>query len=134
MVVWHMIGFWTFVSHVAFNDDQRAAAATAARPEKSVHQNVYTSKTAAKQLAQNNPENCIALAIDRMSGAAAPESCPANGKPFADAGHTRRDNLAYTRPRLQDPQLWAGVTAVERAPETGTIDESAFDLTIRPGP
>lgn len=133
MFVWHMIGFWSFVSHVAFNGDQRAAA-TAINPEKQADRRAFGRGMDGKPLANHSAENCIALAIDRMSGAAAPGPCAPNGKPLADAGHTRRRDIAFARLRPQDSQTWAGVTAVESEVAIETIDESAFDLTIRPGP
>jgi hypothetical protein len=131
MLAWHVIGFWSFVSDVAFNDDARTVAGSSARAQRSAA--VVSHKPSTRG---DNPSNrnCVALAIDRTSGDAKPGACPVDNKPLADAGRTRRDDLAFSKPRLQDPQVWAGVTAVEAENAPEAIDESAFDLTIRPGP
>ncbi len=134
MFVWHMIGFWTFISHVAFNDDARVA--TTANTSSTIAVPLSKPKPIAKgnSLGSIHAGNCIALEIDRTSGDAKPGTCPVDEKPLADAGRTRRDDLAFSRPRLQDPQIGSDVTAVGNEVAAETIDESSFDLTIRPGP
>lgn len=131
MLAWHVIGFWSFVSDVTFNDHARTATASSGSPQRSAADLSHKPNTRS-----DNPSNrnCVALAIDRASGDAIPGACPADDKPLADAGRTPRDDLAFSKPRLQDPQIWAGVTAVEPEISPEPIDESAFDLTIRPGP
>lgn len=131
MLAWHVIGFWSFVSDVTFNDQARTAAASSGGPQRSAA--VFSHKP---NTSSDNPRNrnCVALAIDRTSGDAKPGACPVDDKPLADAGRTPRDDLAFSKPRLQDPQIWAGVTAVEPEISPESIDESAVDLTIRPGP
>lgn len=131
MLAWHVIGFWSFVSDVAFNDDARTAAAPSGNPQQSVAVIGHKPRSRGENISNRN---CLALAIDRTSGDAKPGACPVDDKPLADAGRTRRDDLAFSKPRLQDPQIWADVTAVEPENMPESIDESAFDLTIRPGP
>ena len=131
MLAWHVIGFWSFISDVAFNDSARTAAASSGRPQRSAA--VHSHKLGMRGVNPSN-RNCLALAIDRTSGDAKPGACPVDETPLADAGRTRRDDLAFSKPRLQDPQIWADVTAVEPENAPESIDESAFDLTIRPGP
>ncbi len=134
MMVWHMIGFWSFVSHVAFNDDARVAATAIGSRRNAVPMQIFKPKAPSSDLTQINSGNCVALAIDRASGDAKPGTCPVDEWPLADAGRTRRDDLAFSRPRLHDPQIWADLTAVESEVAAEQIDESAFDLAIRPGP
>ena len=131
MLAWHVIGFWSFVSDVAFNGDARTAAASSGSEQRSAA--VHSHKPGTRGDSPSN-QNCVALAINRTSGDAKPGACPVDEKPLADAGRTPRDDLAFSKPRLQDPQIWAGVTAVEPEIMPDSIDESAFDLTIRPGP
>ncbi len=134
MCAWHMIGFWSFVANVVFNDDQRVAATAKSSSKIAVRLRKSAPTGTGNSLRSIHAGNCIALEIDRTSGDAKPGTCPVDEKPLADAGRTRRDDLVSTRPRLQDPQVWAGVTADESEVAAEAIDESAFDLTIRPGP
>ena len=134
MLVWHMISFWTFVSHVAFNDDERVAATALGGPLNAVPGQMNKPKAPSNEHKKINPENCVALAINRASGDAKPGTCSVDAWPLADAGRTPHDDLAFSRPRLQDPQIWAAVTAVESEVAAEQIDEAAFDLAIRPGP
>jgi hypothetical protein len=131
MLAWHVIGFWSFVSDVAFNDDARTAAGSSGRAQRSATVVRHNPSTRG-----DNPSNrnCVALAIDRTSGDAKPGACPVHEEPLADAGRIRREDLAFSKPRLQDPQIWVNATAVEPEVAADAIDESAFDLTIRPGP
>ena len=134
MCAWHMIGFWSFVANVAFNDDRRVAAT--ANDDSKIAASLRKSKLIANGNSRDtiHAGNCIALEIDRTSGDAKPGACPVDEKPLADAGRTRRDDLAFSRPRMQDPQIWSNVTAVESEVAAETIDELSFDLTIRPSP
>lgn len=134
MFAWHVIGFWSFVTHVAFNDDARVATTASGSQQNVVPPQKFKTSANGNDLEHINPGNCVALAIDRTGGEAKPGACPADGRPLTDAGRTRRSDLTFARPRLQDPQIWAGVTAVESEVAADTIDESDFDLTIRPGP
>ncbi len=131
MLAWHLIGFGSFVSDVAFNDHARSAAASSGSPQRSAADLGHKPNT---RIDNPTNRNCVALAINRTSGDAIPGACPADDKPLADAGRTPRDDRAFSKPRLQDPEIWAGVTAVEPEISPEPIDESAFDLTIRPGP
>lgn len=134
MFAWHLIGFWSFVSNVAFNDDQRVTAAANGGAKIAVPLRKSKPVANGNSLASIHAGNCIALEIDRTSGDAKPGNCPVDEKPLADAGRTRRDDLAFSRPRLQDPQIWTDVTAVKSEVAAEAIDETSFDLTIEPAP
>lgn len=139
MITWHFIGFWSFVSNVVYTGEPVPQIVTG-----SISNAGNSADPAPGSLVvKADPAKCIVLEIDRALGEARPSACTAALEPLRDAGYRRRSDRAYARPRLQDPNIWAGTTAVETAAAVtevapasrdASLDISEFDLEIKPEP
>ena len=140
MLAWHVIGFWTFLSDVVLNaNDTRATrsvpVATRAQPQKTpkvaakaptATDAASTTPVAAQKLAaslsgiaETGPPPpaetvCMTLALNRVAGTTAPAACAEEAVAgLRDSGFNRRADRLALRPRLQDPVVWTGGTAVD---------------------
>ena len=138
IVASHVIGFWSFVSHIVVhghdNDRGRrpvtAAVSTPALRSDVAQKVVVIPPAAARTGAEAAPGRCIALSIDRAQGETHLVSCEEHETALRDAGFRRRGDLVAARPRLQDPAAWSNTTAVQSDIETGTLQASDVDLSL----
>lgn len=147
MVVWHVVGFWAFVSDVVLNAPGTEAVRpqpveytkTTASPSANTAQITTGSITTAGSATRPAPaprEPCLALELDRHSGATRTTACPDDDNGLRDAGYQRRADRTVLTPRLENPTAWA--TGTQMSPETHaqapTVSETDFNLEIRADP
>lgn len=162
MVAWHAVGFWGFVSASVFNGPGTAtviAETPSARPLVNFKSIITTSSTASAPMTTGTmntapmntglmttgslatfsaqPKLCVALAIDRATGATAAKPCGADDQPMRDAGRRRRaDRMAGIEARLQNAGSWATDTQTEApsasaaSAQTNAVSDGDFDLTL----
>lgn len=142
VLAWHAIGIGGLFSNAASNT--RAvpdAPATPARVETAraapAAPSLQTgSLPSAQSIFNLDPRACMALALDRSSGATRTERCPDEPVPMRDAGRQRRGDLV-ARARMPDSETWSTATAVETAPvpppapSAGTLEPSDVNLEIQ---
>lgn len=145
MLTWHLIGFWTFVHDVAFNDersgqlsraDDRLSDASSSSPYATkVRLSVASHEVAAAQIttgsiapaarAGSRPApkvaivtDCILLVRNGTHGDTRPAACPELATPLRDAGRRGRSHRAPdVQARLGNQAAWASATDVsETAP------------------
>jgi hypothetical protein len=85
----------------------------------------------AQALYNLDPKSCLALMLDRTSGATHIEKCADDQSPMRDAGRQRRGDLAVLA-RNVDPKAWNRGTAIEAPQEPGvnTLQPGDFNLEI----
>lgn len=167
MLAWHVIGFWTFLSDVVLNANETRATrsgpvAARAQPHRTskvavkgaaVTDVASTAPVAAQKLAASlsgTAESgapppaetvCMTLALNRVAGTTAPAACAEEAVAgLRDSGFNRRADRLAQRPRLQDPVVWTGGTAVDttrvepaRAAETEAEADPAMGYgTLQP--
>lgn len=126
MLVWHTVGFWTFVSDVVLNaNDPRARTLEAFLPSLAApapapkvmsripESAVITAPQALRTATAATPFACVSLALDRTAGITNAQSCKGSPAELRDAGFNRRTDRLALRPRLQDPVAWTDTTAVQ---------------------
>lgn len=126
MLVWHTVGFWTFVSDVVLNaNDPRARTLEAFLPSLAVpalsekamsripESAVISAPQALKTATAATPFACVSLALDRAAGITNAQTCKGSPAELRDGGFNRRTDRLALRPRLQDPVAWTDTTAVQ---------------------
>ncbi|MGQ0456495.1 MAG: hypothetical protein ACT4OU_05480 [Hyphomicrobium sp.] len=141
-IAWHFVGFWSFVTAIAFNGDVRdhqapAHAGGAAVPHRG---GIVTGSIARPE--EGSASGCIALAIDRFNGGIQPGPCDeATGDPVRAGAAARKGDRSLTSfserierdiDRASTPNTSDGDAAI--TPSTPQIDDADFDLQLRPGP
>ncbi|NOT70220.1 MAG: hypothetical protein HOP09_02740 [Hyphomicrobium sp.] len=161
MVSWHAVGFWGFVSQSVLNGPGRSPAQIAAQPttvtEKTLLQPAQVSsslanasQTGTSQITTGSlptfvplPGACMALTVDRTTGATVARTCDVGEQPMRDAGRRRKgDRMPGAEARLQEPTVWASATTatpVENALTAQDLQaappaEQDFDLRLRVEP
>ena len=81
MMAWHAIGFWGFVSETVLAHNDSGASSIWVAPTKLQH------KAASPITTRQGP--CVALIIDRASGATTTAPCPNTSESLRDAGVQR---------------------------------------------
>lgn len=157
ILAWHVVGFWSFVSDVVLNandaDPARGATALAPKPGETALEPIERAAIAAPSgFAAGKPppklatrlsgglvvspiepaaSSCMTLALDRGSGATAPVACADETiAGLRDAGYNVRSDRLALRPRLQDPLVWTGGTAVATPPAEPPLTEAAAGTSI----
>lgn len=142
MAAWHAVGFWGFVSATVLKDPDRspAVAVQSAPLQPRVHFNsvITTGSTMPASTATFSPQPsaCLALVVDRTSGATNAVACRADQQPLRDAGRRKRtDRMPGIEARLQNAGSWATDTRAEVATSRdgdgrGTLNDRDFDLTV----
>ena len=150
MLAWHALGFGarfsSFVANApAVSTGPAAALSPAAAPR------VETARAApaapslqpaslpsAQSIFNLDPRACMALALDRSSGATRTERCPDEPVPMRDAGRQRRGDLV-ARARIPESETWSTATAVDATPASaptassaGTLKPNDVNLQIQP--
>ncbi len=152
MIVWHVVGFWSFMSNVVLNSPD----ASSSRPQALAQSEVARRSTAAASDTQagaittgsissapvakardvSRADLCLALQLDRASGTTRTAPCPDDAHTFRDAGFQRRADQVATTPRLENATAWATGTALSSnaAATDASMSESDFSLEIRTEP
>lgn len=142
VIVWHMVGFWSFVSDVVLHtpgveQDHPAfsavAAPTASAPDLTTG-SIGQARAADKRLSAITQSPCIALVLDRANGATRQAGCRNDGHEHKDAGHQKRADMATATPRLQNSTDWATGTELKPDAEKVSFDTQDFSLEIKPAP
>lgn len=124
VLVWHAVGFWSFVSDAVLNaNDPRAHGLEAFVPglpapaQKAMSRipesAVIPAPAAFKNATAGTQFACVALTLDRSAGITNAKACTRSAGELRDAGFNRRSDRLVLRPRLQDPVAWTGTTAVQ---------------------
>ncbi len=154
VLTWYATGSGALFSSVALNAP--AAANTPAAPvAATAAARIETARTApatlslqpaslpsAQSIFNLDPRACMALALDRSSGATRTERCPDEPVPMRDAGRQRRGDLV-ARARMPESETWSTATAVEVQPaavpapasapsSAGTLEPGDVNLQIQP--
>lgn len=144
MVSWHAIGFWGFVSASVLSSPtarEPVQIAAHAAPQASSLPSQIT--TGSLPTFVPLPGACMALTVDRTSGATVAQTCNLGDQPMRDAGRRRKaDRLPGAEVRLQAPSVWASATTATPAPNELTVEDrqaapveaSDFDLRLRVDP
>lgn len=100
-VVWHFVGFWTFLSGVVLHGPEAARGrppAALSGPANEVAQTALPPAAARFRLASRGgsagPANCSAAIVDRSSGAVTVSACDRRTKRFAKQHAGRADRTA----------------------------------------
>lgn len=143
-LVWHVVGFWSFVSSVVLNGDDPSARTLESflPPLVTGEQSAKLTtlgKPAARLAAVETQLACVALVSDRTVDGTRLSHCRGGTAGMRDAGFNRRTDKLVLKPRLQDPVAWTGTTAVQinaaqetpeansstEAPSTGALVETS---------
>jgi len=133
MLVWHLVGFWSFVTDVVDSrvEPKQPLAAVAALPAKKLAGQLPQT-TSGRETAGADPLRCVSLTIDRALGDTRKAACT-EASALRDAGFAAKADRVSATPRLQDPGQWSNSTAVEASNiETGTLRADDVDLAIKP--
>jgi hypothetical protein len=146
-LVWHIVGFWMFVSDVVLNaNDPRARALDAFLPslaspapaQKAMSRipesAVIAAPAAFKHATAGTQFACVSLALDRSAGSTQAQSCKGTAADLRDAGFNRRTDRLALRPRLQDPVAWTDTTAVQVSEAAGDVTASGNPQDLPPLP
>ncbi|MFN0217921.1 MAG: hypothetical protein ACKVP4_03790 [Hyphomicrobium sp.] len=139
-LAWHLVGFWSFVSAIAFNGDV-GSAPPVALARNSASQEVKTSDIVTGSITSSQiptSADCVALAIDRHKRNFEKTACPQTSLPF------RHNDQSEKGDRLTDatdvghgdppPEVPAASETDAGAPVNAPAVEGDFDLQLRPGP
>lgn len=131
---WHLIGFWSFLSQMAFNPDpdaRRSAELVETPPTATEAQPPAARTPAARRAKPGNPDgagkavlgafdaNCSALVLDRKAGTVAAAPCLPSRLVLVDAGMRGRQDLAVAD--LIERQLAERLGLSPNPIETGSI-------------
>lgn len=133
MLVWHLVGFWSFVTDVVDRRIETNAPlpAIASLPAKKLAGQLPQGKSG-RETAGIDPLSCVSLTIDRALGETRKAACT-EVSVLRDAGFAAKTDRGSATPRLQDPGQWSNSTAVDASNiETGTLRADDVDLAIKP--
>lgn len=132
---WHLIGFWSFISQMAFNSDpssRRVAELVDTPPATAEESSVAAPAPATKGSGPSKPDgagekvvlgafdaNCSSLVLDRKAGTVAAAPCLPSRLVLVDAGTRARQDLAVAD--LIERQLAERLGLSASAIETGSI-------------
>mgnify|MGYP001210713177 CR=1 FL=1 len=130
IVFWHLVGFWSFVSEIVFNQDEAASRFAAIEPlvlpPPSQPRQAAAARGAATPAggdAGSAPAalsaNCSALILDRNTGAVRLGPCRPSAQRLVDAGLRGRQDLAVAD--LIERRLSARLGIDPSRIETGSI-------------
>ena len=141
-LAWHAIGFWAFVGDVVLHRDANGKSATwvIARQADALRPSPITTG-ALQASAPKAIEPCVALTIDRSSGATAPSACRGDSAVLRDGGFTRTgDRLGgVVAAPDHDANAWAPSTGlaspnVAGSEDVGTLSPADVNLEISATP